>query len=120
GGWPGHVHVGDLLALASRVVGERHARRSFFEQAQSLGRELQSSAPADRPWVQFTERLLAASIGAASARLLLTSLLRGSGMDLGEVVAVLDEAGQELRFNREILSTTLENISAGVSVVDPD
>ncbi len=91
-----------------------------FEQAQSLGRELQSSAPADRPWVQFTERLLAASIGAASARLLLTSLLRGSGMDLGEVVAVLDEAGQELRFNREILSTTLENISAGVSVVDPD
>jgi PAS domain S-box-containing protein len=116
----GHVHVGDLLALASRVVGERHARRSFFEQAQSLGRELQSSAPADRPWVQFTERLLAASIGAASARLLLTSLLRGSGMDLGEVVAVLDEAGQELRFNREILSTTLENISAGVSVVDPD
>jgi PAS domain S-box-containing protein len=114
------MHVGDLLALASRVVGERHARRSFFEQAQSLGRELQSSAPADRPWVQFTERLLAASIGAASARLLLTSLLRGSGMDLGEVVAVLDEAGQELRFNREILSTTLENISAGVSVVDPD
>ncbi len=85
-----------------------------------MDRELQASAPADRAWVQFTERLLAASIGAASARLLLTSLLRGSGMDLGEVVAVLDEAGQELRFNREILSTTLENISAGVSVVDPD
>ena len=41
-------------------------------------------------------------------------------MELGEVVAVLDEAGQELRFNREILSTTLENISSGVSVVDPD
>jgi signal transduction histidine kinase len=35
------------------------------------------------------------------------------------VVAVLDEAGQELRFNREILSTTLENIDQGVSVVDP-
>ncbi|MCC7635460.1 hybrid sensor histidine kinase/response regulator [Stenotrophomonas rhizophila] len=120
GAWPGHVHVEDLLALASRVVGDRHARRSFLEQAQSMGRELQASAPADRAWVQFTERLLAASIGAASARLLLTSLLRGSGMDLGEVVAVLDEAGQELRFNREILSTTLENISAGVSVVDPD
>ncbi|MGV8960179.1 MAG: NahK/ErcS family hybrid sensor histidine kinase/response regulator [Stenotrophomonas sp.] len=120
GDWPGHVKVRDLLALATRVIGDRHARRAFFEQAQSLERELQTSAAADRVWVQFTERLLAASIGAASARLLLTSLLRGSGMDLGEVVAVLDEAGQELRFNREILSTTLENISAGVSVVDPD
>jgi len=120
GVWPGHVHVSDLLALAERVVGERHAHRAFVEQATSLGRELQSNAPADRAWVQFTERLLAASIGAASARLVLTSLLRGSGMELGEVVAVLDEAGQELRFNREILSTTLENISAAVAVVDPD
>ncbi|MCL7714750.1 hybrid sensor histidine kinase/response regulator [Stenotrophomonas mori] len=120
GDWPAHVKVRDLLALATRVVGEQRAQRAFADQAQALQRELQPAAAADRAWVQFSERLLAASIGAASARLLLTSLLRGSGMDLGEVVAVLDEAGQELRFNREILSTTLENISAGVSVVDPD
>ncbi|GAB3510704.1 hybrid sensor histidine kinase/response regulator [Pseudoxanthomonas daejeonensis] len=120
GEWPGNVSVGDLLALAVRIVGERHARRAFSEQAISLGRELQPAAAADRAWIQFTERLLAASIGAASARLVLTSVLRGSGMHLSEVMALLDEAGQELRFNRGILSTTLENISAGVSVVDPD
>ncbi|KRG68313.1 hybrid sensor histidine kinase/response regulator [Pseudoxanthomonas dokdonensis] len=119
GEWPGSVRVGDLLTLAERVVGERHARRAFAEQAQALDREVQPNLLADRAWVQFTERLLAAAIGAASARIVLTSVLRGSGMELGEVVAVLDEAGQELRFNREILSTTLENISAGVSVVDP-
>ena len=118
--WPGNVRVSDLLSLAMRIVGERHARRAFAEHAAALTRELKPEAPADRAWVQFTERLLAAAIGAASARLVLTSVLRGSGMELGEVVAVLDEAGQELRFNREILSTTLENISAGVSVVDPD
>lgn len=119
GEWPGSVRVGDLQTLAERVVGERHARRAFAEQAQSLGREVQPHVTADRAWVQFTERLLAAAIGAASARIVLTSVLRGSGMELGEVVAVLDQAGQELRFNREILSTTLENIAAGVSVVDP-
>ena len=118
--WPGNVSIGDLLALAVRIVGERHARRAFAEQAIALGRELQPAAAADRAWIQFTERLLAASIGAASARLVLTSVLRGSGMHLSEVMSLLDEAGQELRFNREILSTTLENISAGVSVVDPD
>jgi len=120
GNWPGQIQIYDLMALASRVIGQQRALRAFQEQAQNLKSELQPSAAADRVWVQFSERLLAASIGAASARLLLTSLLRGSGMDLGEVVAVLDEAGQELRFNREILSTTLENISAGVSVVDAD
>jgi len=120
GDWPGNVSVGDLRALAVRIVGDRHARRAFAEQAAALGRELNPAAAADRGWIQFTERLLAASIGAASARLVLTSVLRGSGMHLDEVMALLDEAGQELRFNREILSTTLENISAGVSVVDPD
>ncbi len=120
GEWPGNVRIADLQALAERIVGERHARRAFTEQAQQFRQELQPAAVADRAWVQFTERLLASAIGAASARLVLTSVLRGSGMELGEVVAVLDEAGQELRFNREILSTTLENISAGVAVVDPD
>ncbi len=120
GEWPGNVRIADLQALAERIVGERHARRAFTEQAQQFRLELQPTAVADRAWVQFTERLLASAIGAASARLVLTSVLRGSGMELGEVVAVLDEAGQELRFNREILSTTLENISAGVAVVDPD
>lgn len=118
GGWQGSVSTGDLLALASRIVGERHAQRSFAEHFVGQKRELVASAPADRALVQFTERLLAASIGAATARLTLTTALRGSGMELGEVVAMLDEAGQELRFNRAILSATLENMSQGVSVVD--
>jgi len=121
GGWAGSVRSGDLLALAERIVGERHARRAFAEYAESsMRRTWQPQQPADRALVQFTERLLASAIGAASARLTLTSALRGSGMELGEVVALLDEASQELRFNRQVLSTTLENISQGVSVVDAD
>ncbi|MFC3550726.1 NahK/ErcS family hybrid sensor histidine kinase/response regulator [Lysobacter cavernae] len=118
GGWAGSVRGGELLALAERIVGERHARRAFEDYAQQQGRAWQPEQPADRALAQFTERLLASAIGAASARLTLTTALRGSGMELGEVVALLDEANQELRFNRQILSTTLENISQGVSVVD--
>jgi PAS domain S-box-containing protein len=118
GGWAVGVRGGDLLALAERILGERHAQRAFDEHAQQLGRAWSPDEPADRALVQFTERLLASAIGAASARLTLTSALRGSGMELGEVVALLDEASQELRFNRQVLSTTLENISQGVSVVD--
>lgn len=120
GGWAGSVRGSELLALAERIVGERHARRAFEEYAQQQGRPWQPEQPADRALAQFTERLLASAIGAASARLTLTTALRGSGMELGEVVALLDEANQELRFNRQILSTTLENISQGVSVVDAE
>ncbi|KAB8193361.1 response regulator [Lysobacter maris] len=120
GGWTGNVRAGELLTLAERIVGERHARRAFQAHAAQQGQPWQPGQPADRALTQFTERLLASAIGAASARLTLTSALRGSGMELGEVVALLDEASQELRFNRQILSTTLENISQGVSVVDVD
>ena len=120
GGWAGSIRSGDLLALAERILGERHARRAFDEYAQSQGHQWQPDQLADRALMQFTERQLASAIGAASARLTLTSALRGSGMELGEVVSLLDEASQELRFNRQVLSTTLENISQGVSVVDAD
>ena len=120
GGWAGSVRSGELLALAERIVGERHARRAFTEYAQAQGVPYVADALADRALVQFTERLLASAIGAASARLTLTTALRGSGMELGEVMSLLDEASQELRFNRQVLSTTLDNISQGVSVVDPD
>ncbi len=120
GGWAGSVRSGDLLALAERILGERHARRAFDDYAQNQGRSWQAEPLADRALMQFTERLLASAIGAASARLTLTTALRGSGMELGEVVSLLDEASQELRFNRQVLSTTLENISQGVSVVDAD
>jgi len=120
GGWAGSVRGGELLALAERIVGERHALRAFEEYARSRNHLWHPEQPADRALAQFTERLLASAIGAASARLTLTSALRGSGMELGEVVSLLDEASQELRFNREVLSTTLENISQGVSVVDAD
>ena len=118
GGWAGSVRGGELLALAELIVGERPARRAFADYAAQQGRAWQPEQPADRALAQFTERLLASAIGAASARLTLTSALRGSGMELGEVVALLDEANQELRFNRQVLATTLDNISQGVSVVD--
>jgi signal transduction histidine kinase len=120
GGWAGSIRSGELLALAERILGERPARRAFEDYARQQGRPWQPQQLADRALVQFTERQLAAAIGAASARLTLTTALRGSGMELGEVVALLDEDSQELRFNRQVLSTTLENISQGVSVVDAD
>src|SRR3546814_19714692 len=41
-------------------------------------------------------------------------------MEVAGRVAVLDEAWQEMRFNREILSSTLEHLGQGVSVVDRD
>ena len=120
GGWAGKVRGSELLTLAERILGEQHARRAFQEYASQQQSRWEPEQPADRALVQFSERLLASALGAASARSALTSVLRGSGMELGEVVSLLDETSNALRFNREILTTTLENIPHGVSVVDAD
>ncbi|HAI58928.1 MAG TPA: hybrid sensor histidine kinase/response regulator, partial [Xanthomonadaceae bacterium] len=116
----GRATEGDVLALCARVIDETAARAEFAAFAAERGRALRLDAPADRGFLQFGERLLASAVGVASARTLLAAALRGSGMAFGEVVALLDEAGQQRRFNRELLNTTLEHVSHGVSVVDAD
>ncbi len=118
--WRGRVSVADLSAIAARILGSSAAERAFAEYRAGRDQPLAASDSADRALLQFTERLLAGAIGGGSARRVLTTALRGTGLDLGEVVALLDETSQALRFNRELLGTTLEHISQGVSVVDAD
>ncbi len=109
----------DLRALADRFLGEKHAARSFAEFADSEGIDIMPTMPADRQLVRFTERLLSGAIGAASARVVITTALRRTGMEIGDVVLLLDETSQAIRFNRRLLEATLENITQGVSVIDP-
>lgn len=118
--WQGDLTLRDLLTLAGRIVGESTAETAFQKQAAALDIRLDLNKQADRAWIHFTELLMAAAVGAASARLVMTSILEGSGMEVAAIVAVLDEASQDLRFSRDILLATLDNIDQGVSVVDAD
>jgi Na+/proline symporter/signal transduction histidine kinase len=110
----------DLRALADRFLGEEHARRSFEDFAEQEGLDLAPSLKADRRLLQFTERLMAGAIGAASARVVISTALRRTGMGIGDVVLLLDETSHAVRFNRQLTEATLENISQGVSVADAD
>ena len=112
--------TGDLRALADRFLGEAHAQRSFADFAEHEGIDIAPSAPADRRLIQFTERLLAGAIGAASARIVITAALKETGMEIGDVVLLLDETSQAVLFNRQLTEATLENIAQGVSVIDAD
>jgi Na+/proline symporter/signal transduction histidine kinase len=108
----------DLRALADRFLGEAHAQRSFEDFAVTEGLDVSPALLADRRLLQFTERLLAGAIGAASARVVITTALRKTGMEIGDVVLLLDETSHAVRFNRQLTEATLENITQGVSVID--
>jgi len=114
----GIATVGDLIQLTRRFLGERRARLAFDEFARRSRRELRDDEPADASLVGHTERVLSTVIGASSARVVLASALAGSGMQLDQVVALLDQTSQKLKFRQELLQSALENLSEGISVVD--
>jgi len=111
--------VADLEELASRFLGERNARRAMSDHLQRRSTIVERGEYADADTAQFTERLIAGAIGTASARMVLTSALRGKDADT-EALLLLDETSQAVRFNRALLEATLDNITQGVSVVDAD
>ena len=117
---PGNTTVGDLMTLAEHIVGPRGATRLLAQYTRATGKELQVEHRADLGLVQAVERELAGAIGSASARLMLTSTLRGAGLKLDQVVALPDETTEKLRLNRGLLEAMMDNMAQGISMVDRD
>ncbi len=115
------ARVGDVLAIAERIVGNAAADASLREHYLQTMRPLpRQTDPADRGLMQHMERVLAGAIGASSARLMFTHALRGRGLAAEEVAELLDETSQELRFSRQLLQATMENVAQGISVADSE
>ena len=114
----GFARVGDFINLTRRFLGERRTTQAFRDFARLNGRPLVETEPADAELVRHTERVLSGVIGASSARLVLSSALAGSGMRFDEVVSLLDQTSQKLKFRQELLQSAMENLSEGISVVD--
>ncbi|EJO92588.1 sensory box histidine kinase/response regulator [Ectopseudomonas mendocina DLHK] len=114
------VQVEDLLALASRFVGEERARQSFarFALRQGKGKDFDPNQPANSEWIAHTERLLAGVLGASSTRAVVKAAIEGREMQVEDVVRIVDEASEVLQFNRALLQGAIENITQGISVVD--
>lgn len=111
------LQTGDLIRLARHFIGERRAHQAF---ARFDTEDTAADALATPAMLQFTETLLAGSIGAASARTVMAAALRRRGVSSEEALQLLDQTSQAIQFNRGLLETTLNNISQGVSVVDRD
>ncbi len=115
----GQVTVGDLQTLTERFLGPQRTEHAFTGFSLQRGESYPLSGDQATPeLIQYTERLLAGVIGSSSARIVMDSSLRGKEMQIGDVVAIVDEASQALRFNRSLLQSTIENIGMGISVVD--
>jgi PAS domain S-box-containing protein len=100
-----------LRELAARFIGNERADEAF--------RNLHLSGAAA---AEFTERLLSGTIGAASARVVVTMARRRGpwlpGWMPGSVREMLNEATAAIRYNADVLRKTLDHMGLGIAVFD--
>ena len=100
--WRGSAAVADLRALLARYVGAERAEQALARHARARGLALAAGAQADADLVNFAERLLAGAIGAASARVMISTVVKSADFSPDEVMAILDEASQVIEYSREL------------------
>ncbi|TVR97542.1 MAG: histidine kinase [Rhodospirillales bacterium] len=98
----GTVSATDLRDVAERFLGREHTEEAFAEYARLRGRALDLNANADGDLVQFVERRLAGAIGAASARVMIGSTVKGEGVSVDAIMQILDETSQVLKYSRQL------------------
>lgn len=100
--WPGSASYHDLYELVARFIGKRRAEQSFAGYAASRNLSLGKLSRADADLMHYTERLLAGAIGAASARVMVASVVKGKNVGIDEVLQILDEASQVIEYSRQL------------------
>ncbi|GAB3034008.1 hybrid sensor histidine kinase/response regulator [Bowmanella dokdonensis] len=107
------IKISALLAVSRKVLPDR--------QYASLTDSIRQGNPlsyASGQLIQRVERELAAHVGTASARILLSAITEQHQVALDELVGLVEEASQSYQFNYELLQSSVEHIEQGISVVD--
>ncbi len=106
--WRGSARVGDLLPLIGRFIGRDRARHAFADYARMRGVAGVEALQADAGLVHFAETTLAGAIGAASARVMVASVVKEEPLGLDEVMNILDEASQVRAYSKQLEQKSLE------------
>jgi Na+/proline symporter/nitrogen-specific signal transduction histidine kinase len=101
--WRGTASVPQLYSLLGRFMGVSSADEAFREYAESKGKRWPDGAlVADAELVQYVEMQLAGAIGAASARVMVASVVKEEALTLDEVREILDEASQVVVYSHRL------------------
>ncbi len=116
--WEGQIRIADLERIVERFVDRDRAQKLFghYRDSSASGYSPGMDAPADL--LTQVEKLLSGVVGSASARVLINSSLRRSGINLDSVLDIIDEASSAVEASREVLKSVIENIDQGISMFD--
>ena len=112
--WRGSASADELRALVGRFLGPARADAEFADYARRRGVLPGRALEPDAETVQFAEILLAGAIGAASARVMVATVVQEEALGIEEVLHILDETSQVIAYSRQLedKSRELESASA--------
>ncbi len=106
--WKGTAMIKELKDLVARFIGPYQTNRAFASYASSHNVDFSKEMQADAELVEFAERLLSGAIGAASARVMVSSIVEGEEISPEGVMKIIDEASQVLEYSHQLEEKSIE------------
>jgi len=115
---PENVTNDDLITVLNTFLGVERSQQLLQDFEHKQGNALEGFSPPSREFIQFCERALGGVIGAASAHLLINSVVSGEQLNFEQVIQVFDETARAIKINQSALFASLESLEQGISVID--
>jgi len=106
--WRGTALVTDLRSLLEGFLGAQRTEDALNAYAETRNVRWGPLSAADPALVTYAEKLLAGTIGSASARVMVASAVKEEPLGLDEVMNILGETRQVIAYSRELERATAE------------
>ena len=106
--WKGKAMITELKGLLARFIGPGQSERAFANYSRSHNIDFTKDMQADAELVEFAERLLSGAIGAASARVMVSSVVEGEEISTEGVMKIIDETSQVLEYSHQLEEKSIE------------
>ena len=100
--WRGSASVAALRALLERFLGQGRADQALAAYARRRGLDWTQHTEADAELVAHAEKLLAGTIGAASANVAIASVVTAEPLSVSEVMRMVEETSQVIAYSRQL------------------
>ncbi|KGO81729.1 Na+/proline symporter [Flavobacterium cauense R2A-7] len=104
--WKGTAYTSDIQKVLVRFLGEERTKRAL--NLFHLKYNLDKKELADARLIKFAENLLTGHIGTASARILISNVVKEDKISLKEVLNILEESKENIIINKKLTETSNE------------
>ncbi len=112
------ISISDLKALLSRFINEEKVEGLFSKYSNPVTGRIINTTKVDEVTLKSADRLLSSVLGRRGANLLIGKLVNGHVGDPSNLSNIMEGVSEVVTFNRELLTSALQNISQGISIID--